>query len=529
MREFAALYRELDETTKTNAKVSALADYFGRVQPAEAAWALFFLMGRRPKNLVKRKALLMAGVEGSGLPSWLFDECYNAVADLAETIALILPATEDATALHPLDWWIENRLLKLAGKSDEEQSRELLAVYKELATDERFVFSKLATGSFRVGVSRELVLRGLSKAIGRPQTELAHLLMGDWRPDPKWYATLSEESSPHHEASRPYPFCLAYPVVELAELGAPEKWSAEWKWDGIRAQLIRRQGQTFLWSRGEDLIHESFPDVLSLGYGLPDGTVLDGEILAWNADGVMSFQDLQKRLNRRSPSPKMIAGTPAVFLSFDQMESDGQDLRSRPFSERRALLEKTVEGTDIKLSPVVPFQNWDELTALREQSRSMHAEGLMLKAVDSSYEGGRKRGVWWKWKVTPFSVDAVMIYAQRGSGKRASLYTDYTFGLWLDGQLVPFAKAYSGLNDEEIRQVDSWVRRHTKEKFGPVRTLDPELVFEIAFEGIQLSNRHKSGVAVRFPRILRWRKDKKAAEADQLEAVHELLRQREAE
>jgi DNA ligase-1 len=528
MREFAALYRELDETTKTAVKVATLAEYFGRVPPGEAAWALFYLMGRRPKNLVKRKALLIAALEGSGLPGWLFDECYTAVADLAETISLILPPGSVLGESRPLDWWIEHRLLSMAGKSDEEQAEDLKTVYAELTPEERFVFTKLATGGFRVGVSRELVLRGLSQALGRPPAELAHRLMGEWQPGANWFAVLAAESAPSEDIARPYPFCLAYPVAELSELGEPEKWSAEWKWDGIRAQLIRRRGQTFLWSRGEDLIHESFPDVLALGEALPDGTVLDAEILAWGAGGVMSFQDLQKRLNRRSPSAKMIAATPAALLAFDLLETEGRDLRAVPFQQRRALLERTISGTAIKLSPIVPFSTWDELTALREGSRVMRAEGLMLKGINTPYEGGRRRGIWWKWKVTPFSVDAVMLYAQRGSGKRASLYTDYTFGLWLGDQLVPFAKAYSGLTDEEIREVDGWIRRHTKEKFGPVRTLDPDLVFEIAFEGIQLSNRHKSGVAVRFPRILRWRKDKRATDADHLETVRELLRRREA-
>lgn len=528
MREFAALYRNLDGTTKTNAKVTLIRDYFKRVEPAEAAWAIYYLCGHRPKNAVKRKALVMAAVQGSGMPQWLFDECYHAVADLAETIALILPSNDSPSSRKPLDWWIEHKLLILIGMSEESQAASLLETYQELSTDERFVFNKLATGAFRVGVSRDLVIRGLSQAIGIPGVELAHRLMGNWSPSRSWFLALSSESTPQAQISQPYPFCLAHPATTLEELGDPTEWSAEWKWDGIRAQLIRRHDHCFLWSRGEDLLHESFPDILELGQQLPNGTVIDGEILAWSEDGVMSFQDLQKRLNRRSPSRKLIAQIPAVFVAFDQIESQSNDIRPQPYSHRREVLEQTILGTSIRISPRLPFKTWQDVVSLRDQARAVKAEGLMIKSSASAYEGGRKRGVWWKWKSSPFSVDAVLLNAHRGSGRRASLYTDFTFGVWQDGQLVPFAKAYSGLDDEEILQVDRWIRGHTKEKFGPVRTVDQELVFEIAFEGIQLSTRHKSGIAVRFPRISRWRKDKLAADADQLETVKQLLRLREA-
>lgn len=520
MRSFVDLYFAMDATNKTNEKVAAMIAYFQSAPAADAAWALAFLTGRRPRVPVKRPLLRQWCLEAAGIEEWLFDECYSAVGDLSETFALLLPEPKHPDELGSLAHWVA-AIHRLAAMPEPDQRETILAAWDRMNAEERFVWHKLLGGSFRVGVSRDLVIRALSRVSGVPGAVIAHRIMGDWEPSGSFFEELiSAQESGEAPLSKPYPFCLAHPLEgEPHQLGDIRDWQAEWKWDGIRAQLIRRQGETFLWSRGEDLIHEAFPEVAALGELLPDGTVLDGEILAW--DGApMPFAQLQRRINRKVVGKKLLAEVPCTLCAFDLLEFDGQDWRGRPLQERRQQLEK-LDG--FVISPTIQAATWDELLERRGDSRAMFAEGLMLKRLDSDYTPGRKRGAWWKWKIAPFTVDAVLIYAARGTGKRASLYTDYTFGVWHDGALIPFAKAYSGLDDAEIRQVDSFIRRNAIEKFGPVRTVKPELVFEIAFEGIQLSTRHKSGIATRFPRILRWRRDKSAEEADTLENVKRLL------
>lgn len=533
MRDFSALYHQIDSTTKTNRKVEAMAAYFRSAPVEDAVWALYFLTGRRPKRLIKRAVLKETAIRLAGVPDWLWQECYDAVGDIAETIAKILPEPTNEREIVPLHRLVEERILTLAKIDESEQARLLEEDWASMSADDRFVYNKLITGSFRVGVSRDLVLRALAQVFESETTVLAHKMLGEWPVTTEFYSALGEPTAAT-DLGQPYPFCLAHALEDTAMLGEPEDWSAEWKWDGIRAQIVRRGDVTAVWSRGEDTLHESFPEIVEAGARLPDGTVIDGEILAWNFEEhrPLSFGELQRRLGRKSPGKKLLSEVPALFLAFDLLEWEGEDQRERPWTERRALLEALVDPeaaplTRLDVSPTVPFTRIEELDDLREQSREKLAEGLMLKRRDSAYLVGRKRGSWWKWKVAPFTVDAVLVTAQRGSGRRASLYTDYTFAVWDDGVLVPFAKAYSGLTDEEIRKVDNFVRRNTQERFGPVRSVTPKLVFEIAFEGIRLSSRHKSGVAVRFPRILRWRTDKKPEDADQLVNVRQLLAERE--
>jgi DNA ligase 1 len=536
MKPFADLYAALDETNKTSAKVAALVRYFAAAPPADAAWAVYFLTGRKPKQVVPSRKLREWAIEAAGLPDWLFDESYHAVGDAAETISLLLPDPV-ASAPEPLHYWVEDVLLPLRRMAEEQQRATLLRAWGAMDRRQRFVWNKLITGEFRVGVSHLLVTRALAQVSGLPPATVAHRLMGDWQPTPGFCRRLVAPESGDVEVSRPYPFFLAYPLeADPATLGPVADWQAEWKWDGIRAQLIRRAGQTFLWSRGEELVTDRYPELRAVGDALPDGTVIDGEILPWGERGVLPFGQLQRRIGRKTLGKKLLAEVPVVLLAYDLLEDGGADIRERPLEERRARLEATVaqwraagltpagEPFDrLQLSPIVPASSWDDLMRLRPESRTRNVEGLMLKRRGSPYRVGRQRGDWWKWKVHPFTIDAVLITAQRGSGKRASLYTDYTFGLWDDGNLVPVAKAYSGLTDAEIRRVDAFVRAHTVEKFGPVRSVTPELVFELAFEGIQRSTRHKSGVAVRFPRIQRWRTDKPAAEADTLETLRAML------
>lgn len=528
MKRFAELYATLDATTKTSEKITALSHYFHGAPPADAAWAVWFLCGGKLPRLVPTPLLRRWAAEVAGVGDWLFDECYAAVGDLAETIALIVPPASQSTD-RPLRDWIEEQLQPLRGLPADAQRPSVVELWEQTDGVERFVAMKLITGSFRVGVSRGLVIRALAAASGLDKEAIAHRLMGDWQPSPEFYRALLDPHTDDAQLSRPYPFCLAHPLdaepeVRLADFAG---YAAEWKWDGIRGQVVRRGQRTFVWSRGEELMEGRWPEIETVAEALPEGTVIDGEILAVDGDCVLPFAQLQRRIGRKSVGKKLLAEVPVSFVSFDLLEHGGVDVRSLPWSERRSLLEAivgTVDDPRLRLTELMQASSWDDLRRIRKRSRQANAEGLMLKRRSAAYEVGRVRGVWWKWKIAPYTIDAVLIYAQRGHGRRASLYTDYTFALWDDdGVLVPFAKAYSGLDDAEIRQVDQFVRQHTEQRFGPVRSVSPQLVMELAFEGIQISKRHKSGIAVRFPRISRWRHDKRPADANTLSDLRALI------
>ncbi len=541
MREFARLYAELDDTTSTKRKLDALQAYFSKAAPENAAWAVYFLAGGKPRQAVPVKLLRQYATEYAGLDEWLFDECYNAVGDLAETIAHILPAPKQESDIG-LAEWIEQRLAPLRGAAPEEVRTALFRFWDELETRERFLLVKLIGGGFRVGVSRLLVTRALSAIAAVDSKLVAQRLMG-WtdgsvRPTAQGFLQLiaAPSATEHTErGGQPYPFFLAHALqADPSTLGDLGDWQVEWKYDGMRAQLVSRAGLNFLWSRGEDLITERFPELATIR--LPPGTVIDGEILVWpQGDAPAPFAALQKRMGRKVLGAKLLADLPAVLVAYDLLELDGVDVRQLPQHERRALLEQLVAQArqpQLRLSPLVLAEDWAQLARIRTESRARGVEGMMLKARNAQYGVGRTKdvGTWWKWKIDPFSVDAVLVYAQAGHGRRASLYTDYTFAVWdRDGEgerkLVPFAKAYSGLTDAEIAQVDNAVRRTTVERFGPVRSVRPTMVFEIGFEGIALSPRHKSGIAVRFPRILRRRDDKAVEDADTLDTLRGLLAQ----
>lgn len=530
MRHFTQLYRSLDETNKTNAKVKHLVTYFHEASDEDKLWALFFFSGKKIKKAVTSTQLQAWCCEAAGIPQWLFDESYYVAGDLAETISTLIPDEVNFTD-RPLSYFIST-LKSMDKQTEEEKKQTILSCWRELNRNERFVFNKLITGGFRIGVSQQLVVRALAQQTGIDAKKLVHRLMGDWTPGITSFHQLISEERLAESISTPYPFCLAHPLDEsLEELGDAGDWQAEWKWDGIRGQMIFRSGELFLWSRGEELITASFPEFEALKEKLPQDIVLDGEILPYRDKQIQGFQLLQQRIGRKKLSPKILADIPVAFFAYDLLEHEGQDIREMPLEERRQLLEKAVLSINseqlIKISPKVNFENWEQLSEYRQQSRDINSEGLMLKHKRSPYEVGRKRGHWWKWKVDPYSVDAVLIYAQSGHGRRANLYTDYTFAVWNEQrELVPFAKAYSGLTDEEINQVDAYVKQNTIERFGPVRSVVPKLVFEIGFEGIQESKRHKSGIALRFPRILRWRTDKKMEDADTLESLKQLLNAR---
>lgn len=540
MKAFAALFAELDATTATKGKTDALVAYFRAAPPADAAWALYVLAGGKPRQTVPTALIRRTAREVAGIPEWLFDESYDVVGDLAETVALVLPPAAHAVET-PLHVWMQERLIALRGQDPATIAAALRGWWDELDAAGRFLLTKLIGGSFRVGVARNLVVRALAQAVDLDAKVLAERMMGytdkQHVPDAAAFAALVDPSAPTANTGQPYPFFLAHPLQAAVEtLGDPTDWLVEWKWDGIRAQFIRRGGDAWLWSRGEDLLNGRFPEIDAAHGRLPDPTVLDGEVVVWQDGRVMPFALLQQRIGRRNVTKKVLADAPVAFLAYDLLELDGVDLRDTPQRERRAKLEALLPpdpASPLQLSPRVIAPDWAAYAALRAESRVRGVEGLMLKHLDGRYGRGRTKdvGVWWKWKIDPYTIDAVLIYAQGGHGRRANLFTDYTFAVW-DGdaadpenprRLVPFAKAYSGLTDEEIRLVDQRVRQTTTEKFGPVRSVTPSLVVELGFEGLQHSPRHKSGVAVRFPRMLRLRWDKPVDKADSLATLKALL------
>jgi DNA ligase-1 len=532
VKRFADLYDALDGTTSTLAKVAAMVDYFSSAPPEDAAWALYFLTGRRLKRVLGSKQLWEWSLEATGLSSWLLEESFAAVGDAAETIALLVgrppgAAEGDAENL-PLSAWIRDRLLKLRELEPGSQRETVLAWWRQLPRRELYLLNKLMMGELRVGVSDTLVIRSVAERAGLPAPLISHRLMGTWEPSAQFFQNLVASSGPDVDSSRPYPFYLASPLEQpVEELGEPAQWLVEWKWDGIRGQLIRRAGESYLWSRGEELITHRFPELLAAAaQALPDGSVLDGEVLAYRGGEPLPFAVLQRRIGRQQLTRAILDEAPAVFMAFDLLEQDGKDIRELPLRERRARLLTLLSGAPEQLqgSRAVEATRWQELAALREEARERNVEGLMLKRWESTYRTGRKRGDWWKWKIDPYSVDAVLVYAHPGHGRRANLFTDYTFAVWNAGELLPIAKAYSGLSDAEIQTLDRWIRANTLERHGPVRVVRPVQVFELHFEAIGASSRHKSGIAVRFPRIARWRTDKNAAEADTLESVRALLR-----
>jgi DNA ligase-1 len=532
MKNFAELIKTLDSSNKTSVKVDALTKYFLKASDEDKVWTIAILSHRRPPRPVNTTLLRLWANELAHIPLWLFEESYHIVGDLAETIALVIPTTKEHSDKSLTEYLQE--IIALKKKTDSEKKEYLQSNWLALNYYERFVFTKLITGSFRIGLSQKLMTRALSKAQNVDEDTLAYKLMGDWNPNTITFQELILDEKSSDYLSKPYPFYLAYPIEgEIENLGNPEDWSAEHKWDGIRSQTIIRENEIYVWSRGEELVTDKYPEFGSFIGVIPNGTVIDGEILPFIENEIGTFNDLQTRIGRKNVSASVLKNTPVIIKAYDLLEWQGKDIRNLPYEERRNLLEdlfKKIKDKNIplQLSERVQFSSWEELTAERLQSREMRSEGLMLKKKDSPYLVGRKKGDWWKWKIEPLTIDAVLTYAMRGHGRRSNLFTDYTFALWHENEnnereLVTFAKAYSGLTDAEFRMVDDYIKKNTLERFGPVRSVTPKLVFEIGFEGISLSKRHKSGVATRFPRILRWRHDKKIEEANSIEDLKNMI------
>lgn len=525
MREFAALFNSIDQTNSTNAKVKALSDYFKNANDDDKLWVIAILSHRRPKRTVTTTLLREWAAEQAQIPLWLFEDTYHIVGDLAETISKLISSDGEP---HELTLTSIINIIKGLKILDEYAKKErIIELWTTFNASERFVLNKLLTGGFRMGVSQKLMQKALSKAFDIDEELIALRLMGNWDPEQTTFKKLILEGDDTEENSRPYPFYLAYPKEQAADdLGDVNQWIFEYKWDGIRGQLVKRNGQMHVWSRGEELVTEKYPEYECIATELPDGTVLDGEILAMQNAKPLSFHLLQQRIGRKTVSKKQLLDVPVHFIAYDILEYNGEDIRHQAQQVRRLKLEQIIEKTTndrIHLSEIIIPKDWKNALEIREKARELGAEGLMIKNKQGTYKPGRVKGDWWKWKVDPLTIDAVMIYAMRGHGRRANLYTDFTFAVWQDEKLVPFAKAYSGLTDKEMQEVDAFVKKNTIERFGPVRSVKPELVFELAFEGINLSKRHKSGIAVRFPRIKRWRRDKKAMEANHLQDLEILI------
>jgi DNA ligase 1 len=532
MKNFAQLIKTLDSSNKTNVKVDALTTYFKNASPEDKVWTIAILSHRRPARPVNTTLLRLWGNELANIPLWLFEESYHIVGDLAETIALIIPTTKEHSDKSLTEFLQE--IIALKKKTDSEKKEYLHENWMALNYYERFVFTKLITGSFRIGVSQKLMTRALSKAENVDEDALAYKLMGNWNPNTITFQELILDEQSSDYLSKPYPFYLAYPIEgEVEDLGNPEDWSIEHKWDGIRSQTIIRDNDIYVWSRGEELVTDKYPEFKSFVGIIPNGTVIDAEILAFPENEIGTFNDLQARIGRKTISANLLGKVPVILKAYDILEWEGKDIRNLSYIERRILLENLYDEikdytTSFQLSKRVALISWDDVAKERERAREMKSEGLMIKRNNSPYQVGRKKGDWWKWKIEPLVIDAVLTYAMRGHGRRSNLFTDYTFALWQNNEkgereLVTFAKAYSGLTDAEFRKVDDFIKKNTLERFGPVRSVTPQLVFEIGFEGISLSKRHKSGIATRFPRILRWRQDKKIEEANSIEDLKNMI------
>ena len=535
MKQFAKLVSVLGTSTKTNDKLQALQDYFAVAAEKDKVWVIAIFSGRRPKRIINSTILKAWCMELTGISPWLFDECYHTAGDLAETISLLLPEPENENnfvAEHTLSFYLET-FIRIEKQDELVKKQFITSSWQQMDRNEKFVFNKLITGGFRIGVSQTMMVKALAKSVNVAASVIAHRISGNWNPAITTFENLLSETVAATDFSKPYPFYLAYAVDEdVTKLEDEKLWQAEWKWDGIRGQIIKRDNNFFVWSRGEELLTEKFPEYNNFKDQLQEGTVIDGEIISLSTTAKedpfkpLPFAALQTRIGRKTITKKQLTAAPVGFIAYDLLEFNGEDIRYKSMAERRDLLEQVIANTNdpsLHISPVIAFTNWQQLGYIRAKSREMGSEGIMLKRKISPYQAGRKRGDWWKWKIDPLTIDAVMIYAQKGHGRRSNLYTDYTFAVKDGDKLVPFTKAYTGLTDKEFAQVDSFVKKNSIEKFGPVRTVKPELVFEIAFEGIAASNRHKSGVALRFPRMIRWRTDKKTEEINTLDDLKNML------
>ena len=558
-RSFGNLINNLEQCNSTKKKINLISVFIKDIDPRDGSWILLLLMSSRQKRVITGRRLKDILQASFRMPSWLIDDCFAQVGDSAETISLLWPqlkseltdANIECSEVYnklfnepkeskPLHWWMETLLPAIKDATETTQNRLILKLWSDIADQDHYLTNKLITGGFRNGVSKGLVVKSIAKAYKLDESTVLERLMKPIEINNIWFQELTHPVSINRtdRGAIPYPFYLASPVeIEKIKETPPADWRLEYKWDGIRGQLIKRDTGAYLWSRGEELVNHVFPEIIEMAENLPDGTVLDGEILCWQKDvrKPMAFASLQRRLGRKTVNKKLLKECPTVFLAYDILEHKSIDIRAYNLRDRLKLLESVQLNYNhpcLVIDNEKEFAEWEELIQLRDRARLEGAEGLMIKKISSHYLSGRKRGYWWKYKHDPMTLDAVLIYAQAGTGKRANLFTDYTFALWdnsnknsKDRKLVTFAKAYSGLNNSELMELDKWIRTHTIERYGPTRVVEQKQIFEIAFEGVMESKRHKCGLAVRFPRIHRWRIDKPVMEADCIEQAQALLKQ----
>ena len=539
LNKFSKLFEDLDSNNSSNKKVNFLTKYFKLNNNLNNILTIYLLIGKKNKRFISGKSLREYYANIYKIPKWLIDECYSKVGDSAEVIALLLQDKilekniKDDISLNEL---INEILPKLKKLDENKKKLYIKSLWEKISKDNQLIFNKILSGTFRIGVSKGLVVKAISNMTGVDESIILHRLMGELEPIEETYMFLINQKLEQKELDyKPYPFQLANTFDErIKETISVDKYQFEPKWDGIRSQIIKRSNNISIWTRGEELVNKTFPELIKIISHFKNDFVLDGEILIWdeNKNRPKNFSLLQKRLGRKSPSLKIQKDLPVVFMAYDILEINGKDIRSKILSERRNILEKSFSNLisedksiigKIKITKLHQISNWIDLEEVKNSARKSNTEGLVIKDKQSEYVPGRKKGNWWKYKIDPMQLDGILIYARPGSGKRADLYTDYSFGIWEDNKLVKFANAYSGLNNEEIRELDKWIRRNTLEKFGPVRSVKPELVFEISFDNIQISKRHKSGIALRFPRITKWRRDKNIMEADNLENALKMI------
>jgi len=527
MKAFAKLISNLEQTSKEAFKVTALAQYFSNATDEDKLWTLALFTGTRPKRVVDIKALKEFAEQVYTEGEWLFEASHQIVGDMAETIAYFLPKAK-RNGNHTLSEWIS--MIRTIFNAERIDQRDAITkAWDTLRPEERFIFNKLITGGFRIDVSLKLLSKALAIVTGKDENLLAHKLNSDWHPDEVSFETLIFTENPEAEKSKPYPFHLAHTLEStVAELGDISNWQVERKWDGIRVQVIVRGNKISIWSRKGDILSSKVPELKPLAESMEDGTVLDGELICFKNGKILPINNLRTRFGRRNNSKKQFEESPCVFMAYDILEFKGEDIRNKDLAERRKKLEKVIlqyydEHKIILLSDIINNDNWESINSEREKSREHQVTGLVLKNKKSIYGSSRVEGDWWKWPVDPLFIDAILLYAQAGEGGSSKMYREYSFALWHGEDLVTFAKAKSGLEDKELKELTSFVKKNTKEKFGPVRSVAAVQIFRLAFDSITASKRHKSGILLKNPRLIEWLRDKNIEDGNNLDDLKKML------
>ncbi|MGB0914279.1 MAG: cisplatin damage response ATP-dependent DNA ligase, partial [Phaeobacter italicus] len=472
------------------------------------------------------KMLCEWAAEQADLPLWLLQESQAVVGDMAETIALVLPRPTCQSDISLSD--LISLIADLATLREDQKRDRVQSVWDKLGVDERCLFNKLITGGFRVSVTQKQMARALARVSGLNETALIHRLAKGWKPDQISFAEFIAADSEGDDASHPYPIFPTRPLEGLPpKLGLARNWVSEWKWDGIRGQLIVRNRRHYIWSRSQELVTERFPELGRSADFLPDGTVIDGEIIAWQAGLPLPLNAVEKRIGRKTVPKALLRDAPCILMAFDLLEQDGIDLRPLPLKDRQARLQRLMRDVPceagLRLSEQIEFDDWNELTSIRAIARDRRTRGVMLKHRESPYPATPEQGNWRAWEVDPLTMDAVMIYAQSGQGRALTPVTELTLAVWSGNELVPIAKVRPELSTAELGELTAWIQKNTTQRFGPVRQVTPQQVFGLAFDTVCESPRHKSGISLRNPRLTRWHRDSPVQQATTLDDLRVLL------